>query len=202
MVDEYQIRKDIENLYNLLYNRTSNSPVAQKEEFDALKKDISTNYVKSADVDEIITVIRNSIQSFKSNVSEALNELDEDITTLEGRADTIDGQITTINGTINDFVTGDWTLRADTPNVTVRTRGKNVKVMFAFSTLTVLANSYNVVGDMNGAVPSMFFPAVNISKSAFNLTFQVSSDGYIRIFNPTSADITITNVADMIDYTI
>lgn len=50
MADEFKTRKDIEILYDLIYNRTSDSPVAQKSEFDTFKDTVINEYAKSSDI--------------------------------------------------------------------------------------------------------------------------------------------------------
>lgn len=53
MTDEWQTRKDIETLFNLVYARTSDSPVAQKSELDDYKTYVTDNYLTNQVFDDV-----------------------------------------------------------------------------------------------------------------------------------------------------
>ena len=73
MADEFQNRKDIETLYNLIYARTSDSPVTQKDEFDEFKTEISETfdlYVLAEEYYEKISLLSEEIEELKQRVDE------------------------------------------------------------------------------------------------------------------------------------
>lgn len=67
MADEFQNRKDIENLYNLIYARTSDSPVAQQSDFDEF---VETTL--PALLEGYVT-----LEDYNNTVSELMSEIEE-----------------------------------------------------------------------------------------------------------------------------
>ena len=69
MADEFQNRKDIETLYNLIYARTSDSPVTQKSDFDEFVEttlpSLLENYVLLEEYNETISGILEAIDDLR-----------------------------------------------------------------------------------------------------------------------------------------
>ena len=73
MADEFQNRKDIEKLYNLIYARTTDSPVTQKSEFDEFKDSITetlTQYVLQTDFYNRIVTLNDELEDLKKRVDD------------------------------------------------------------------------------------------------------------------------------------
>lgn len=73
MNDEYQTRADIEKLYDLIYARTTESPVVQKREFDNFKDEVEDNYASI----ESLLELSNQLSELSNTTDDAIASLDE-----------------------------------------------------------------------------------------------------------------------------
>ena len=199
MADEFKNRKDIEILYDLIYNRTTDSPVTQKSEFDEFRETVISDYATKVELENLSNSTRESLQAYANTNDSAVSDIQDDISTIQGDVSTLQTNVTNLQ---NDTY-GNWIQLANFyDNVIVEHRGNVVRVLFQYaSPITVYANSYVDVGTMDGIVSSQYFPARNINLNSFDKILSVYYDGLIRIWNPNSWDIT-TQPFEMIQYTV
>lgn len=210
MADEFKTRKDIEILYDLIYNRTTDSPVTQKSEYDTFRETIISDYATKQYVDDNITPVSNSLQGYIEDNNENISTINSslstlntsvgtnttDISSLKSRMTTAESNITTLDGQVN----GSWNRIASTHNnyVQVFNRGRAVKIHIIYeSDLTILVGSSAHIG----TVPEGYRPFIDLNRNSYNTVLSVHTNGEIHIVNNSSADITIRPF-EMIDYLI
>ena len=192
MADEFKNRKDIEILYDLIYNRTTDSPVTQKSEFDEFKETVISDYATKVELVNLSNSTRESLQAYANTNDSAVSDIQDDVSTLQ----------TNVTNLQND-TSGNWIQLANfSDNVIVEHRGNVVRVLFQYSSpITIYANSHVDVGTMSGIVSSQYFPARNVNLNSWEEILTVYSDGTIRITNQNSWDIT-SQPYEMLQYIV
>ena len=178
MADEFKNRKDIEILYDLVYNRTTGSPVTQKSEFDAFKNTVMNDYASKDYVSTVTEPLVNSLDGYVESANETIASIEEDISdiqdsisSLEDDVSDIDSSITSINSSltslqnditaINNKINANWvkiaeaTSQAFNVTTTVWYRNRTVRVtIVGANQITVSGTIYfATMGDNNYKPP-------------------------------------------------
>lgn len=177
MADEFKNRKDIEILYDLVYNRTTGSPVTQKNEFDAFKNTVMNDYASKDYVSTVTEPLVNSLDGYVESANETIASIEENISDIQDSISTLRSDIDAISSKVNDT----WHELINTQQITVAYRNRTVRVVLHYpSQIFLPSNTDTELADMSlSGVPSTYFPFTRVITVHEDIEYSILSNGKI-----------------------